>query len=161
MSPENVEEIETLSIQGNQTDDRIAYLLYSGTVGGYDTNLMYVFLDNELVSAVYQFSDVYTSSGRYLSRYESIKNILEQKYGTPENDREIWNNESAKQYTDLPTAFSLGYVQLAADFTGYKTYVQTSTKSNLGSAQHLVVYFSTDHKMKYENYQTSLNQADF
>jgi hypothetical protein len=70
-------------------------LEYEEQLAGSDCNVYYIFNDNDkLVSGLYFFTKVYDNPQLYLQDYNKFKTLLEQKYGKPTSDNQIWNHNT-------------------------------------------------------------------
>lgn len=68
------------------------FLGYLETVAGFSTVLIYVFVEDRLVRARYDFTQRHSNKNEYLADYETIKQILLKKYGKPDSNERIWSN---------------------------------------------------------------------
>ncbi len=161
MSPDEVKEVETLNFVAQDDDQGMIYLMYQGSVGNMDVILGYMFVNNELATASYDFKETYLSMGQYIEQYNRIKGILKDNYGSPTHDLENWNNETLKEYTDLATGISLGYVTLNTQFDTDDMMVQTELETVNFETSHTVLYFSKSHMEAVRNAFSNQNKSDF
>ena len=93
------------------------YLLYRGSVEGLNCLVGYVFLDDQLVRALYVIDPAGLID--YLSEYQHLKRALIGEYGQPAKDEEVWSNDL---YKDKPEeygkAVAAGHLKR---FTAWKT----------------------------------------
>ncbi|MCK5019833.1 MAG: hypothetical protein KAS32_22430, partial [Candidatus Peribacteraceae bacterium] len=65
-------------------------LIYTVTVGGLDTKLVYNFEDEKLSTATYDFKNTYKKSFYYVTDFDKIDEGLVKKYGEPKAKNTIW-----------------------------------------------------------------------
>lgn len=98
---------ETAEYQGTAADN--SGLVYNGTVSGYAANIVYYFDSSEkLYKGGYQITEQYSQGASYIAAYNTLKENLISKYGTPTSDLKK-NLSSLASYTDEGSALQLGY----------------------------------------------------
>lgn len=76
---------ETAEYQGTAADN--SGLVYNGTVSGYAANIVYYFDSSEkLYKGGYQITEQYSQGASYIAAYNTLKENLISKYGTPTSD---------------------------------------------------------------------------
>lgn len=93
------------------------------TVIGLDTTLGYVFTEDKLVRAIYDFEETHRNRNRFIDDFEKVKKALTQKYGEPISDREIWDDDL---YKDDPSSY--GAAVAVEDLTYQTTWETEETK---------------------------------
>jgi len=88
------------------------YLCQShGKINSLPCYIKYYFYNNNFTMEEYLFVMNYSSLNSYYEDYESLKQLLTKKYGTPSENIEEWNNEKYKNERDyIGRAISLGHV---------------------------------------------------
>lgn len=74
------------------------YIAYKTTAVGLDVLLAYYFCDDGLYQVRYILNEEHSNESLYIDDYETFRNALTKKYGEPTLDREIWENDSKKEY---------------------------------------------------------------
>ena len=114
------------------------YIAYEGSLMGNDVLIVYYFGPNGLYESRYIWTEEHSNESLYISDYDSVREQLTQKYGTPWYDQENWDTSSHKSYYADNKGDALCY--------GYLTYE---------------TYYSTDRtdismEMDADNYEISL-----
>ncbi len=110
-SIEDVKKYEKATFIGEQESN----LVYEGQLMGYDCSITYSFEQGKLYNGGYLITDIYSSAGQYISAYESIKEEINQKYGTPIEDEIIeLEDESLIDMAGAPRALEYGYTTYRA-----------------------------------------------
>lgn len=99
---------ETADYVGTNSDN--SGLLFSGTVSGYKSDIVYYFDKNtgKLYQGAYQISENYSQGALYITAYNTLKDNLTSKYGNPVSDKKK-TLSSLAAYTDEGSALQLGY----------------------------------------------------
>lgn len=72
-------------------------LVYSTTLGKWDTHLIFLFPDGTLTKGIYDLQLEHKSKKLYLDDYEKIRDVLTSKYGQPSTDRQYtWIDDQQK-----------------------------------------------------------------
>lgn len=96
MPKDTVRKLETaIFLQDNDST-----LIYEETIAGLECLLGYSFIDNKLVTLSYVVVESHTNNNSYLSDYDSIKDILTDRYGEPTEDKVIWSDDLYKDDPD-------------------------------------------------------------
>lgn len=117
MTKAQVKAIETTHID----EDKGNTLVYLDNVAGFETEIVYTFLDGKLSQGVYYFvMDNFKDYGKYIENYNRLKLLLEKKYKTPQSDNINWigANNTNQDNTALPNALYNGLI-------GFDSYWQT------------------------------------
>lgn len=114
MTREEVFALEGTPAETGKTDDAIAWFAYYYTnVADIDAILSYFFCDDGLYKARYIFNEEHSNNDLYLSDYHRIRKLLDEKYGPPLSEEEVWYCNENKQalYEDSKgDAIALGYL---------------------------------------------------
>lgn len=80
--------------------------------------LVYFFNENdECYRAFYSFQDTHTNGDLYVSDFESLFEILKQKYGEPQYENtEYWIDDSLKGYESIGVAIATGDLAYMANW---------------------------------------------
>ena len=118
---ETVYKYETSKFEAVSDDNKT--IMYSGTVAGYKAYILYEFdEDGKLYRGLYQFTDSYNEGSMYIANFDSLKESLTDKYGTPSMDKKK-KLSSLADYTDDGTALQLGYTMYSAKWTTESTEI--------------------------------------
>ena len=71
--------------------------------------MIYSFVNNQLASAQYLFNDVHSNYNDYISDYNQLKALLENKYGKSTQDDEKWT-ATVSHNIDKGMAIGMGYL---------------------------------------------------
>ena len=146
-------EEEVKNLEGNLPD-------YSGELDGrnawyigYDTNLMgnsvivaYYFGTNGLYEARYIWSESHSNENLYISDYNSVKNELTKKYGSPWWDQENWDTSSHESYYSdkKGEALSFGYLTYETCYDTSRTDITMQMYADNYDISFIVYYESQD-----------------
>lgn len=99
VNPEEVKSAETEELV-DTSDDGITY---ATTLSGYDVTLAYFFNDDgQLYQAMYVLDEKHSSDNLYLSDYEALQRGLTEKYGDPDEEKDVWLDDL---YKDNPQKY--------------------------------------------------------
>lgn len=135
-------------------------LTYRGKLANIQVHIIYEFLQGKLKSGVYQFIQNYSNNNVYLKDYKNISDLLDLKYGNPDNRKEVWNNEL---YKDKPlyhgNAISMGHLFLESKWTTDTTIIVHNLSGNNNLISHSVNYFDKTVKIHDDEkvYKLELN----
>lgn len=105
----------------HQTDD---VLVYEDRVADKDFNVAYIFVSNKLVRAKYILKERHSNKADYLLDYATLKKVLKEKYGSPDEDESMWRNDLYKDDSDhWGMAVSVGHLILWSKWTLPETSV--------------------------------------
>lgn len=121
MSPQ-----EVIRAENNTTiETQEGYIQYNVTLNGLDALLIYEFAFNKLVNAMWTIRDSDFDMNSCISKYDSFKLKLTEKYGTPSVSRDIWRNDL---FRDNPsqwnTALVLGQYSKVTAWTNSRTEIK-------------------------------------
>ena len=103
----SVKESEKLDLLSE--DDSM--LAYNTTISGLNTLVGYLFTEGKLTTGRYIVSESHSNKNDYISDYNSLKKLLEKKYGIPIEDKTYWKDDLYKdKYSDWGFAISLGHL---------------------------------------------------
>ena len=122
------------------------------TVSGYDTYTFYCFENEKLYEGLYLFNLNYTSGGQFITAYNSLKNSLIQKYGTPSIDTIIPNEkESLIEHAGPSKALEYGYVAYTATWEKDNTSIMLTMSSQDYEAGIVIQYRDINYKPDVNN----------
>lgn len=122
------------------------------TVSGYDTYTFYCFENEKLYEGLYLFNLNYTSGGQFITAYNSLKNSLIQKYGTPSIDMIIPNEkESLIEHAGPSKALEYGYVAYTATWEKDNTSIMLTMSSQDYEAGIVIQYRDINYKPDVNN----------
>jgi hypothetical protein len=120
----------------------ISIFSHTDAVGGIETLVAYLFVDNSLMAGLYYFDNTSYKGGsdRYKD-YKNISDILNDKYEMEENN--TWHNDS---YKDDPNSYdhalNMGYVDFNEKYTTDKLLIRHSVSKSDGLISHFLGYSS-------------------
>lgn len=110
---EKVKASETAEYLGVSTNEAGTMMVYEGKVADYNANIVYYFDTNgNLYQGVYDLTDSYNQGSMYITIYNSLKDALASKYGSPATDNVVKQSHLADR-TDEGNALVLGYTTYA------------------------------------------------
>jgi hypothetical protein len=71
-------------------------LVYGAQIGGLQCDLVYIFATDRLVRAKYLLGGEHASALLFLRDFQTLKDLLAQKYGEPQDEGEVWNDDFYK-----------------------------------------------------------------
>ena len=96
-------------------------LAYKTTLADFDTYVIYIFAGNKLTRTKYNLIEPHSNKNDYISDYNTLKGLLEKKYGNSVEDEKIWKNDLYKDdYSDWGFAVSLGHLVYYAKWESEK-----------------------------------------
>jgi hypothetical protein len=88
-------------------------LIYRDTINDLDTACSFILADDRFVRGKYKFLEGHTDANRYLWDYEGIEKLLKEKYGDPNEENELWLNNTWKNDPRAKgKSISAGYLAL-------------------------------------------------
>ncbi len=118
-------------------------LAYRIKVAGLDALLFYVFVDNKLVTAHYDFTNKHSNKNSYLTDYSSIQKILKKKYGNPDSDDTNWLNDLYKdEYQSRGMALAVGHLSKFSEWKNTDTKILLGIYGDNFEISHNVSYYS-------------------
>lgn len=99
-------------------DDSVA-LAYEGNIAGLKSLIAYFFVNDLLVRAKYIFIEDHSNDNDFISDYDDVFKILNNKYGEPAKSQSIWKDDLYKSdFKKWGLAISLGHL---VKFAAWKT----------------------------------------
>lgn len=120
-------------------------IVYETTAVGLDMALCYYFCDEGLFAVKYILAESHSNESLYIDDYESFKNAMSKKYGTPLLDFEDWENDSKKEFyaDDKGNALSFGYLTYHTIWMLDRTYISMDMSADNYDISMTVQYEST------------------
>lgn len=140
--------------EGKMNGLNATYIVYETQAVGLDMLLGYYFCDEGLFQIRYVLQEEHSNESLYINDYETFKEALTKKYGTPLIDSEKWANDSKKKYYADNKGDALCYGYLT-----YQTYYM-SDRTIIGmdmSADNFDVSMTVD----YQSLTISPGEADY
>jgi hypothetical protein len=120
MNKAQVKKTETSEIL-KETDDVLAY---KSELAGYQSYVIYIFAGDKLTRAKYSIIEEHSNKNDYISDYNTLKSLLQKKYGVPKEDETIWKNDLYKDdYSQWGFAVSLGHLTYYSSWETERTSV--------------------------------------
>lgn len=125
----------------DRTDD---HLVYEGAVGHFPCWVNYQFCSDKLTNTWYSFRQEHSQTSNFISDYDSLRAMLDKKYGPGKNSGPIWTN---RLYADEPqsewgTAIATGQLFYMCEWSPPRTKIALY----LGG-ENYEIYFS----LRYES----------
>lgn len=99
-------------------------LSFEGIVGGLPCQIVYIFVNNQLVNGHYFFNTPQRDDNASLQEYDKLKRAIAEKYGTPRLDDAKWKKDTYKGQSDkVGIAIRSGELSLAAEWETPSTEV--------------------------------------
>jgi predicted RNA-binding protein with RPS1 domain len=103
--------------QGELVYEDTDLLVYNGCLNGLTTHIVYVFANDMLVRGKYVLTTQHSYKNQYINDYETLKDILNKKYGKPQQDDQFWLNSLYKDdFQEWGTAVSVGHLSYSASW---------------------------------------------
>lgn len=133
---------------GDETYD--TSLVYEDKIGGLDVTILYIFTNEKLSQAIYQFKSRYSDPNTYLVNFNKMVEAYKNKYGAPWEVKEEWKNEKYKNDPDkVGQALTEGHINYATTWQTLETEITVGL--NKGNDISLYVYYLSKHyDEKYE-----------
>lgn len=142
MTKEEVKQDENLDLI--QEDEK--NLVYVTAIGGIDCLLIYNFVDDRLYNAMYWMIDEHAIDNGHIDDYRKLKNMLMQKYGTPNIDDEIWGRSLYKDEPDRKGfAISIGDLTMLAEWETENTEISIMLWGDNYDIKHAITYESKEY----------------
>lgn len=92
-------------------------LSFDGVVGGLPCQIVYIFVNNQLVNGHYFFKSPQGDDNAPIQSYDILKKAISEKYGTPRLDDAKWKSDTYKGQSDkVGVAIKSGQLSLAAEW---------------------------------------------
>ena len=132
-------------------------LSHEDYVGGIETTIAYIFLENKFNSGFYFFDDTsYKSANDRYKDFKKVSSLLNDKYEMKENN--TWHNDT---YKDRPNYYdhslTMGYVDFDERYTTDKLLIRHSVSKSDGLISHFLGYSSPS----FSNLIDAENDSDF
>ena len=99
---------------GMDDEEYDSALVYEDKIGGLDVIILYIFTNEKLSQAIYQFKSRYSDPDTYLVNFNKMVEAYKNKYGAPWEVKEEWKNEKYKNDPDkVGQALSEGHINYA------------------------------------------------
>ncbi len=99
-------------------------LNYKGSLAGLEASIVYRFAAGELIEGKYIITENMWKRSDYIDSYNSLKDLLTQKYGEPVEDEADWKNP---QHKDSPAthglALGMGHVSYQVSWETERTKI--------------------------------------
>ena len=121
---------------------------YSTKVNDMNAYILYYFYydkDNieRLVKAAYGFNEEHSNQNDYINDYKSVKKILIEKYGQPNDDKEIWRNDMYKDNQEhWGFAVSMGHLVYVSRWFNNNTSIALGLSGDNLEIKHGMEYKS-------------------
>ena len=140
-----------------ENEMEMVILSHDDMIGGIETSVAYLFVDNLLMSGFYYFDRTsFKSSDDRYKDYKNISEFLNGKYEMEETN--TWHNDS---YKDSPNnydhALGMGYVDFSESYTTDKVVIKHSVSRSEGIYTHILGYMSPS----FRELMSVENESDF
>ena len=144
-------------------EDRSNYLVYREKIAERDCRLYYYFAQDSLVRTIYRFTSLYSNLNDYLTDFDEIKSILIDKYETPIDQEEYWDNKISKSLSSehLGALVASGSHRRYVYLGNKDTNITLSLEGTYGNVNLQVEYISKKLRYLYEKQKKHLIQKDF
>ena len=120
-------------------------LVYDVSLKGLNAVLLYTFTDGKLSGAVYFFREPHSNASSYVIDYLALNDLLTEKYGKPQYDKDIWSNT---RYEDDPfqwgTALALGHLSKQTIWETERTKISHALLALNDNINHMIQYSSQE-----------------
>lgn len=118
-------------------------LFYQEDILFLPVKLIYMFDDNKLTIASYDFKNVYDVDNQYVVDFKNIKTALIDKYGTPSSDLEEWvDNLYKKDPNNYGFAVAKGALKYKTNWFKNKTQITLTLKRDTEGKISLTCFYS-------------------
>jgi hypothetical protein len=122
----------------HETDDR---LMYQANIIGLSAYLAFDFVEGQLASAVYLFTETHVNDNLFLNDFGSIDGLLTERYGNPDDEQTIWSNNL---YRDDPEhygmAVSMGHMAKETTWETDRTTIRHVMRGDNFEVSHGIAY---------------------
>jgi len=146
---------QTTKLDGNRT-----LLRYKNKLAGLNMTVAYIFASNKLVRAKYLLSDTHSNNNLYLRDYDTLLNVLTEKYGEPSANDRSWNNDLYKDdIENWGMAVAVGHM---LQFASWENELTTISEMIQGDNFRITlgVEYSSKKYEKVENDAVKQEQSD-
>lgn len=128
-------------------------LVYDVSLFGIDMGLWYHFYDDKLARASYMSRERYIGNfNKHLSNYNTLLSNLKDKYGNPNKQNKIYQNEVYKNQGD-ELNLQLGYLTMFSSWEGEKVSIDHFLENSgeidenyMAIIDHVIIYESNEYK---------------
>lgn len=101
------------------------YLAYKTTVAGLSAMFFFRFVDGRLVTGSYKIDEPHANNNAFLNDFESLKKLLQTKYGPASSSDVFWNNDLYQDnYAEWGMAISCGHVSFFDVWEDKETHLE-------------------------------------
>lgn len=157
MSKSEVKQNENASII-EETDETLQYMT---NLDNDKVTLVYSFVDDKLISALYFFNNSYQNPNKYIYDYERINSFLKRKYGKTSNqlDEQEWSNTLFKNDPEnWGLAVSIGQLVYVNYWSKESTQIIHMLTGENYNIRHHIQYRSK--KLEYLRKERKANKLD-
>jgi|TARA_B100001971_G_scaffold183189_1_gene180991 hypothetical protein len=159
-SVEKVKSSETATIVPEINDPNI--LGFAGSVAGLEGLIGYYFVNGKLWKGAYIFSETHSNTNMFITDYNSIKDILIEKYGEPIKDNVNWLNDLyADDTSEYGFAVSLGHLNFYCSWEIGDTKIQMVLSGENYDISHRLEYHNESLKKLAIEEQKKASKSDF
>ncbi len=121
--------------------DGLDIIQYPEQILDMDCMIGYVFADNKLAKARYSFLIKHADKDQYFQDYQKIKDILIQKYGSPESEKTLWHERKYRDdHSNWGLALSLGHLEFDSLWLDAETEIELRMYSGKNRIMLVVEY---------------------
>lgn len=132
-------------------------LIYHTQLAGLNCDAVYTFVHNILVRGAYEVTTNHLQTNQYLISHDQLKQLLIDKYGSPNQDRTIWNDDTFMKNTDR-----LGFALSRGDVSFYTRWETVGTDIVLSmTSGELDINTSIDYTSKELGHLLERQHSDF
>jgi len=123
-------------------------IFYTTEVAGLKSDLVYSFLDGELVRAAYMVDEKYSNSARHYDNYLKVKELLSGKYGTAVTTQDCkWGSSYFQENPNTwGLALEAGQMSCFSKWTLPNTEIALGLRGDQGKVGMYIGYLSLKHK---------------
>jgi hypothetical protein len=104
---------------------------YKTQVLGRNVELVYSFVQNQLIGSSYKINENYLNSQHFITSYQNLKAALTKKYGPSKVDLVNWRNDAFRNISSKKgLALSLGHVDYLSSWETPDTTINCSLKED-------------------------------
>ena len=158
-------------------------LITRGSVAGLECTIGYCFVNGKLWRGVYAFSETHSNKNMFITDYNSIKDILIEKYGEPEGlamidsalkrfpensnlkyleGGMVWLNDLyADDKSQYGLAVSIGHLTYYCEWEIGDTKIHMVLSGDNYNINHILVYYSKSLEKLSDKEQKKVNESNF
>jgi hypothetical protein len=120
---------------------------YLQTILNMDCMIGFVFAENKLVKAKYSFLTKHGDKNQYIQDYSKIRDILVEKYGNPETESALWQDDRYKnESSNWGQALSLGHLRFDSTWQDSETEIHLGLNGGRDKIFLVVEYAGLDYR---------------